>query len=95
MLHDGRAAEVAHRALASDERRNAQTFGNKRRSGQVVGDEAIEFASPYCRVVVGRRRLPGGAPGVQMATQTISELSDLPSHTNTIARLGEQIQRIA
>ena len=36
-----------------------------------------------------RRSRPGGAADVQMATQTISELSDLPSHTNTIARLGE------
>ena len=38
---------------------------------------------------------PGSALDVQLATQTISELSNLPSHTNTIARLGEQIQRIA
>ena len=54
-----------------------------RRSGQAVGDEAIECASPrFLVAVVGRGRLPGFAPDVHVATQTISELSDLPNFSH-------------
>lgn len=74
--------QIAHCALGSYERRNAWRLGSKRRSGRAVGDKAIECAClRYPVDVIGRGCLPGGTPEVPVATQTISELSDLSSHS--------------
>ena len=79
--------EIADRGVGSDERRDALTFGNKRWSDQAIGDEAIECRRRCGTVAVVGRSGVVGALDVQVATQ----VSELPSHTNTIARLGEQI----
>ncbi len=79
--------QIAHCAVGGDQRRSALTFGNRRRSDQAVGDEAIKRGSRCSFVEALVRRLLIAAAFVHLVVaRAVLWRLVLRSHTETMAR---------